>query len=126
MADEVFESDSILNTLKRSVDIAADDDSFDTVLLLHINSIFSDLYQIGLGAYGTEEKQIADETDTWAEIFGNQKNLAMIKSYFNLRLRLLFDPPQAGFTTASFDKQIEKMEWRIRDAAKSQPNTSEI
>lgn len=122
MADPVLETDSILNTVKRSLDIATDDNSFDTALLLHINTVFSDLYQLGLGAYGSDEIEINDETDTWADAIGAQKNLNMIKSYVALRVRLIFDPPAAGFTTNSFQAQIDKMEWRIRYASESTPN----
>ena len=126
MADTVYESDSILNTIKRSLDIATDDTSFDTVLLLHINTVFSDLYQLGLGAYGSDEHEINDENDLWADAFGSQKNLKMIKSYMTLRVRLIFDPPPAGFTTNSFQAQVDKMEYRIRIAASSSPNPADI
>lgn len=126
MTDTVYESDSILNTVKRSLDIATDDNSFDTVVLLHINSVFSDLYQLGLGAYGSVEHEVDDENDLWSVVLGSQKNLTMIKSYVSLRVRLLFDPPQTGFATDSYQKQIDKMEWRIKTAAGSSPNTAEV
>lgn len=123
MTDPVFESDSILNTVKRSLDVAIDDTSFDTALILHINSVFSDLYQIGLGAYGDVEFEVTGANNTWTIAFGSQQNLGMIKSYVALRVRLLFDPPQAGFTTLSMQSQVDKMEWRIRTAASSSPNS---
>ena len=126
MTDPGLESDSILNTVKRSLDIATDDASFDTALILHINTVFSDLYQLGLGAYGSDEHQIGDQNDTWTDAVGSQKNLGMIKSYVALRVRLIFDPPPAGFTTTSMQNQIDRMEWRIKVAASSQPNTAEV
>lgn len=126
MTDPVFESDSILNTVKRSLDIATADTSFDTVLLLHINTVFSDLYQLGLGAYGSAEAAVNDVNDLWAVVLGTQKNLAMIKSYMALRIRLIFDPPATGFTTTSMQNQIDKMEWRIKVAASSLPNLAEV
>ncbi len=126
MAVPTYDPDSILHTIKRSLDIAIDDISFDSVLVLHINSVLSDLYQLGIGAYGTQEHQIEDENEQWPTILGTQSNLTMIKSYMNLRVRLLFDPPVTGFTTTSFQNQIDKMEWRIKTAAGSSPNTSEV
>lgn len=126
MPDQTLASDSILNTVKRSLDIATDDDSFDTSLLIHINTVFSDLYQIGLGVYGSEEFAITSADELWTAALGEQQNLNMIKSYVTLRIRLIFDPPQAGFTTNSFQSQIDKMEWRIRAAASSSPNLSDI
>ena len=126
MPDPVLEIDSIVNSVKRSLDIAPDDPSFDTVLLMHINSVFSDLYQIGLGAYGSDEFVVTGPNDVWASAFKDQKNINMIKSYVTLRLRLLFDPPQAGFTTNNFQAQIDKMEWRIRMATSHSPNSTEV
>lgn len=126
MADPVLESDSILNTIKRALDIAPDDNSFDTALLMHINAVFSDLYQLGLGVYGSDEHEINDANDLWSTVLASTKNLNMIKSYVSLRVRLLFDPPATGFTTNSFQAQVDKMEWRIRTAASSSPNTSDI
>lgn len=123
MTDPVIESDSILDTIKRSLDIATDDSSFDTALVLHINTVFSDLYQLGLGIYGSDEIQIEDSDFGWADAFDSQKNLSMIKSYVYLRVRLIFDPPATGFTTSSMQNQIDKMEWRIKIAASSSPNT---
>lgn len=125
MADPL-ETESILNSVKRSLDVAPEDTSFDTVLIIHINTVFSDLYQIGLGQYGTDQMTITDANDTWETAFGSMKNIDMIKSYVYLRLRLLHDPPQAGYTTASFQSQIDKMEWRIRLATHRDPNSSEI
>lgn len=125
-APTASETDSILNSVKRSLDIAPDDTSFDTVLLLHINTVFSDLYQIGLGEYGSEAIEITDANDIWSGAFGDLKNLNMIKSYVYLRVRLLHDPPQAGYTTNSFQAQIDKMEWRIRLATHRSPNPTEI
>jgi hypothetical protein len=126
VTDPVLESDSILNTIKRSLDIATDDTSFDTSLLLNINSVFSDLYQLGLGTYGSDEHEINDENDLWSTVLGTTKNMNMIKSYVTLRVRLLFDPPTTGFTTTSFQAQIDKMEWRIKTAASSTPNSDEV
>jgi hypothetical protein len=121
-----LETESILNSVKRSLDVAPEDTSFDTVLIIHINTVISDLYQIGLGQYGTDQITITDANDTWETAFGSMKNIDMIKSYVYLRLRLLHDPPQAGYTTASFQSQIDKMEWRIRLATHRDPNSSEI
>lgn len=126
MADSVFASDSILNTIKRSLDIATDDTSFDTALLIHINTVFSDLYQLGLGTYGSDEYELIDEAGLWLTAVGLQKNLSMIKSYMVLRIRLIFDPPATGFTTTSMQNQIDKMEWRIKVAASSLPNPQEV
>jgi hypothetical protein len=113
--------DSILQSTKKFLGIDSSYDVFDMDVLLHINSVFSTLYQLGVGLTD-EQFEVEDENTTWAQALGTQKNLVMIKSYVYLRVRLLFDPPQTGFATTSMDNQIKELEWRITVAASSSPN----
>lgn len=121
---EVDPKASILISTKKMLQIAADDDSFDTDIILHINSVFSILQQIGLGLTD-EEFVVEDETQLWEQAVTSQKNLNMIKSYMYLKVRTMFDPAASGFVTDSFERQIKEFEWRIMVAASSTPNLSE-
>lgn len=103
-------AESILNSIKKVVGLAGDDPSFDLDIMIHINSVFSDLTQLGLGP--EEGFEITDETDTWDSFIENTEQNS-VKSYMYLRLRLIFDPPANGFTIAAMEKQIEKLEWRL-------------
>lgn len=103
--------DSILHDVKQMVGQEWDDTTFDLDIMTHINSVFLDLQQIGVGA--DEGFSISDYSTKWDEYLGDNKNLNTVKSYIFIRVRLLFDPPTNGFLVTSLEKQADKMEWRL-------------
>lgn len=102
---------SILNSVKKMVGVDPSQTVFDLDLLTHINSVFADLEQLGVGPVGGF--MIEDDAPTWDAFLGNDPRVSSVKSYMYFRVRLLFDPPQTGYLIESFDKQIQKMEWRL-------------
>lgn len=104
-------SESILNSTKKVLGIEAEYTAFDVDILMHINSAFSTLTQIGLGP--VEGFSISDESATW-DTFVTDVRLDSAKSYVYLRVRLLFDPPGTSFLVDSMQRQIEELEWRLR------------
>ena len=107
-------SNSILVSMKQTMWPDVEEGTnmpFDAELIMHINSIFTDLYQLGIGP--ESPYQITGETETWTDFFSDIDKVNDVKSYMYLRLRLLFDPPQNSFLVQSYEKQIEKMEWRL-------------
>ena len=116
----VADKDSVLTSTKKMLGIPAEYDAFDLDIIIHINSVLSTLYQLGVGlAY--DQTEVEDADTVWTDILTVQKNLVMIKSYVWLRVRLLFDPPATGFATDSYERQIKELEWRITVAASSTP-----
>jgi hypothetical protein len=113
--------ESILQSTKKSLGIDPSYDVFDPEILMHINSVFSTLHQLGVGL-SDDQFEVEDATSTWDQALTSQKNLVMIKSYIYLRVRLLFDMPQTGFATTSMENQAKELEWRISVAASSTPN----
>jgi hypothetical protein len=105
-------SGSILIDSKKMLGIEEDYDAFDQELILHINSIFSTLNQLGVG--DPEGFSISGDHDTWESFIGEiRTDLQNVRSYVYLRLRLLFDPPSNSFLVSSLQRQVEEMEWRI-------------
>jgi hypothetical protein len=102
---------SILDTVKELVNLPSDDTSFDRVIKIHINSVFSTLTQLGVGP--TTGFVITDSTTTWDAFTGDSDLLESVISYMYLKVRLLFDPPQNSFSITSFEKQAEEYEWRL-------------
>lgn len=100
---------SILQDIKIMFDQQPDDPSFDTDIMIHINSTFFDLNQLGVGP--VEGFEITDETAVWSDFIGTNKNLNAVKSYIQKRVQLLFDPPGNGFLVEAIKDQINKMEW---------------
>lgn len=105
---------SILNSIKEVRDTEPSDHSFDTAYIMHINSVFTDLTQLGIGP--VEGYAIMGDTETWEDYLGAGSNYASVQSYMALRVQLLFDPPQTSFHIAAAERQIEKAEWRINAA----------
>lgn len=103
--------ESILKSIKKTLNLAADYEAFDQDVIMHINSVFSDLYQLGVGP--AQGFMIEDEGKTWDEFLGNDLRLNNIKTYVYLRVRLLFDPPTTGFHTKAMEDQIKELAWRI-------------
>lgn len=105
---------SILKSVKKTLGLAPDYTPFDEDIIMHINSVFADLNQLGLGPEVGFE--IQDDTATWDEYLQNELRYASVKSYMNVCLRLLFDPPDNGYTTVSMEKMKDRMEWRMNIA----------
>lgn len=126
-------ADSILTSIKKIVGIAESDTSFDPDIIMHVNTIFSVLNQLGIGP--TTGFMIEDATPTWddflsikqvgqlqadgtitytdEQLAGINKLLNMVKTYAYLRVRLIFDPPQTSFVIESVNEQIKELEVRM-------------
>lgn len=112
---------SILTTVKKSLGLADADTSFDSDILLYINSVLSTLNQIGVGP--DDGFQIEDKTATWESFLGTDPRLNNVKVYVHLKVRLLFDPPATSFAIAAIENQAKELEYRIytaREVAKWQ------
>jgi len=108
-------SDSILTTTKKVLGIEEDYVDFDVDVILHINSVFSTLNQLGIGT--DDGFMILDASPTWVDFFGPDPRLNAVKSYVFLRVKLLFDPPGTSFLINAYQQQIQEMEWRLAEIA---------
>lgn len=103
--------DSILTSVKKMIGIIEEDEHFDVDIIMHINSVFAILNQLGAGPQ--EGFTIQDKTDTWSSYISNDKILETIKSYMYLKVRLIFDPPTSSVVADSMNKMINELEYRI-------------
>lgn len=103
--------DSILDSIKKILGMPPDYDAFDTDLVIHINSVFGILAQLGVGPVGGFS--ISDNTTLWKAYLGDSKDLEMVKSYIALKVRLVFDPPTIGAVMDAMKEQIREYEWRL-------------
>lgn len=102
---------SILTSTKKTLNLAEDYTAFDEDIIVHINSVFSTLNQLGVGPI--EGFMIEDKDPTWDAFLGSDPRLNHVKTYMYLRVRMLFDPPTTGYHTEAMQKQIEEHEWRL-------------
>jgi hypothetical protein len=105
-------SDSILTSVKKQLGIEAEYDHFDANIIMHINSVFSILKQMGVGP--SSGFSIKGDTETWDSFIGEDfESFAMVESYMYLKVRLLFDPPISSAAIEAMNRQISELEWRL-------------
>jgi hypothetical protein len=106
--------ESILTSIKKLLGIAEEYTHFDADLIIHINSVFSILTQIGVGP--AEGFSIKDESSVWEDFVPDNAKLELIKSYTYMKVKLLFDPPLSSAVIESTNRIISELEWRIQVA----------
>lgn len=104
--------ESILNSIKKLLGIAADYEHFDTDIIIHINTVFMTLNQLGVGP--SEGFRIEDTTAVWDDYIEEDDNLDAVKTYMYLRVKLLFDPPLNASLHATIKESIQEYEWRLK------------
>lgn len=102
--------ESILISIKKLLGIMPEYTNFDGDIIVHINTAFAMLNQLGVGP--KEGFMIVDENSEWGE-YTNQTNLNMVKTYIYLKVRLLFDPPTSTALIESINRTLSEIEWRI-------------
>ena len=106
--------DSILTSIKKMLGIIEEDESFDIDIIIHINTAFSTLTQLGVGP--KEGFVIRDKTTLWTE-FIDDIRLENVRSYVYLKVRQVFDPPTNSAVLDAISRQISELEWRMNVTA---------
>lgn len=102
--------DSILTSVKKMLGITEEYDNFDPELVIYINSVFTVLFQLGVGP--DEQFHITGKKEVWTD-FLPEGDIEAVKTYVYFKVRLMFDPPSSSFVLESFNKQISELEWRM-------------
>lgn len=103
--------ESILTSIKKLLGISEEHYSFDTDLVMYINTAFSVLTQLGVGP--ENGFSIQDGSATWSDYLNGDTRLEMVKTYVYLKVRLMFDPPASSSVIEVIKSQISELEWRI-------------
>lgn len=107
--------ESILGSVRKLIggmELNGEEGPFDKDLIIHINSVFDIVNQLGVGP--KEPYSITDDTETWDDFWGDAQVINMVKSYMYLKVRLLFDPPSTGVLHEAMERQIQEFEWRLQ------------
>ncbi len=112
--------ESILTSVKKMLGIAEDYKHFDADLIIHINSVFSVLTQMGVGP--AEGFSIQDENTEWSDFMNDEPKINFVRSYMYLRVRMLFDPPLSSAVIESINNTISELEWRLNSEADYKDN----
>lgn len=110
--------ESILNSIKKLLGIAAEYTNFDTDIIIHINSVFMILNQLGIGP--SEGFRIIDNTAVWNDYITEDDDLDAVKTYIYLKVKLLFDPPINSAVIEANKQLINELEWRLNVQVKEE------
>lgn len=105
-------NESILSSLKKLLGIDEDVEDFDIDLIIHINSVFTILYQLGVGPF--VPFKITGKTETWSDFSSDETEISLVKSYMYLKIRLVFDiTTLTSGQVDAFKNQIAEFEARL-------------
>lgn len=103
--------ENILNDTKKVLGITEDCKHFDLDILMHINTAFMVLKQLGVGP---KSGFICEELSTWDEFMDTEKTaISSVKTYVYLKTRVLFDPPTSSAVMDCLNRNISELEWRL-------------
>ena len=103
--------DSILTSVKKMLGITEEYTHFDADIIMHINSVFVVLKQMGVGP--NEGFFIEDKTSTWDEFIEDAYECNAVKTYMYAKVRLIFDPPQSSSHIKCLEDTVKEFEWRL-------------
>lgn len=101
--------DSILDSIKSYLGVCYDE--YDKDLIMFINSAFATLAIAGSGP--NAGFVITDSTQKWSDYITDDIALPLVKQYIQLKVKLLFDPPNNSFVTESLQQNAADVLYQI-------------
>lgn len=115
--------ESILTSIKKLLGVVEQYEHFDTDIIIHINTVFMTLTQIGVGP--SKGFAIKDKTAVWNDFIPEgDLRFEAVKTFVYLKVRLIFDPPSSSAVTEAINRTISELEWRLYHAAETSINKS--
>lgn len=114
--------DSILQSVKKMIGVQVEFDGFDPDLIMHINSVFSILKQLGVGP--DDGFVISGGDDTWQDYFAEDPIDESVKSYVGMKVKMIFDPPTTQAVIDAYQRMIGEFEWRINVEKENNDDTT--
>ena len=108
-------NESILTSVKKSLGITEEYEHFDDAIIININSVLAILTQLGVGP--RTGFRIYNKDAVWSDFLQTDTRLDMVKDFVNLRVKLLFDPPQNASLANVHETFAKELVWRIMIAA---------
>lgn len=104
--------ESILTSVKKTIGMTEDYDVFDTDLIMHINTVFMILRQLGVGP--ANGFVIHNKDDKWSDFIpADDIRFEGVKTYITLKTKLVFDPPSSSIIKACIEDSIKELESRL-------------
>ena len=106
-------NESILGTIKSMLGYSSDAETpFDPEIIVHINSAFSRLTQLGLGP--KTGFSISGNESVWSDIIPPNMNLQNVKDYVYYKVKIVFDAPTSTSALETIKEEIKLHEFDIQ------------
>ncbi|MFU8786354.1 MAG: hypothetical protein ACNA7U_03825 [Candidatus Izemoplasmataceae bacterium] len=104
--------ESIFESVKKLLGLPKEEDSFDTDIIVHINTVFSNLHQMGIGP--DDGFYITGYNETWSNYtLTNPNKKRQIRSYIPLKVKQMFDPSANANVSKSLENTLKEIEYRL-------------
>lgn len=117
MANGTVLEEKILSSIKKLLGLNDGVTVFDTDIVIHINTVFANLTQMGVGPQDDEGKNIGFRISTGNEVWGdftdNDILIENVKSYVYIKVKMIFDPPTSSALIDAYNAQAKELEWRL-------------
>lgn len=104
-------TDSVLLSTKQMLGISPEDTSFDTNVIMSINTALTILMDLGLTE--VEDQLVTSDKMTWDELLGGRTDIEYVKTYVYQKVKIIFDPPTSTAAIDAMQRSISELEWRI-------------
>lgn len=108
--EKEVDMDSILVSVKKLLGIDAEYTIFDPDIIIHINTAFAVLNQLGVGP--EEGFMIESDSEVWDDYIVDY-NFMMAKTFVFLKVKIAFDPPSSTALLESMNRQLDELTWRL-------------
>lgn len=109
--------ENILSSIKKLLGLNDGVTVFDTDIVIHINTVFANLTQMGVGPQNDEGKNIGFKISTGNEVWGdfteNDILIENVKTYVYIKVKMVFDPPTSSALIDAYNAQAKELEWRL-------------
>ena len=112
---------SILTDVKELSNLSADNTSYDTQVIIYINTLFGFLNQMGVGP--ATPYSIEDSSEEWADFSPDKFIQTTSRLYVTSKTKLLFDPPITVAHIEALKSIIAESEWRLQSYIIAPPAT---
>lgn len=103
--------ESILISVKEFLNIQRDYHSFDSEIMMHINSSIFKLFDFGV--VKDQKFRVTGENEKWSDLLSDEDNLEAAKEYIFINTKLIFDPPQSSFVVETLKEIAKEDAWRL-------------
>jgi len=117
MANDTVLEEKILSSIKKLLGLNDGVTVFDTDIVIHINTVFANLAQMGVGPRNAEGKnigfKISSGNEVWGDFTSNDILIENVKTYVYIKVKMVFDPPTSSALIDAYNAQAKELEWRL-------------